>query len=328
MTQPASPDEINEHCSALDGAANRLKGVAHRTPTVQSRLLNQACNRRVHLKCENLQRGGAFKFRGAYNTIAQLDEQTRRRGILTFSSGNHAQAVALVASLFDVPATIVMPTRAPAVKREATLSYGATIVDYDPSSPDPEKRDRERVAKRILDGRSMTLVPPYDHAPIVHGQGTAAREHLEDCQLDYLLVPCGGGGLLAGSALAAHMSGQTCKVIGVEPERADDATRSFYSGMIHRVENPKTVADGTRTPSLGRVNFPIIRKLVHAMVTVSEQDIIDAVRFLFTRTKLVVEPSGALGVAALLSNAAAEHIPENATVGVILSGGNLDPSLL
>jgi threo-3-hydroxy-L-aspartate ammonia-lyase len=269
----------------------------------------------VFLKCENLQRGGAFKFRGAYNAISRLDETTRARGVLAYSSGNHAQAVALASQLLGVRATIVMPSDAPAVKRAATQGYGAEIVLYD-----PRREIREELAARIAGERGLHVVPPYDHPDVIAGQGTAALELFEEVgQLDVLLVPCGGGGLLSGSALAARLGGGSCRVVGVEPELADDATRSFRSGTLHRVSNPPTIADGLRTPSLGRFTFPLVRELVHEMRTVTEDQIVGAMRWLWERTKLIVEPSGAVGVAALMGSAG-----WTGRIGVIVSGGNVD----
>ena len=301
------------------GAARRLVGVAHRTPAMTCGALDARVGATVFLKCENLQRVGAFKIRGAYNALSLIPEERRANGVLAFSSGNHAQGVALAARLLGMRATIVMPKNAPAPKRAATEGYGATVVDYD-----PETESREDVAARLLakaaPGSEPTLVPPYDHAGVIAGQGTAALELFDQVgDLDALLLPCGGGGLLSGSALAARARSPRCRVIGVEPEVADDATRSFRTGILQTVKNPPTIADGVRTPSLGRLTFPLVRANVDDMVTVSEASIGDAVRFLLERTKLLVEPSGALGVAALLSGAAKLH----GRVGVILSGGNV-----
>lgn len=297
-------------------ASQRLAGVAHRTPVLTSRTLDARAGASVFLKCENLQRVGAFKFRGAYNAISQLSDAERARGVITYSSGNHAQAVALACRMLGAQAVIVMPDNAPATKRAATEGYGARIVPYDPATG-----DRQQIAEGLAADHGYTIVPPYDHAAIVAGQGTAALELFEDVgALDHLLVPCGGGGLLSGSAIAAKGLSPGCRVTGIEPEVADDATRSFHTKTLHTVHNPPTIADGTRTPSLGAVTFPLVLRYVDDMRTVSEAAIIDAVRFLFFRAKLVVEPSGALGVAALLSGA----VPVRGRVGVILSGGNVD----
>ncbi len=297
-------------------AAARLEGVAHRTPVVSSRTLDARVGARVLLKCENLQRVGAFKFRGAYNAISQLSEAERERGVLAYSSGNHAQGVALASRLLGVPATIVMPKDAPVTKLAATRGYGARVVEYD-----REEVSRREVAAQLEEDEGYSLIPPFDHPQIVAGQGTAALELFQDAgELDYLIVPCGGGGLIGGCSVAAKGLAPECTVLGIEPEVADDATRSFYSGAIQSVHNPPTIADGTRTESVGKLNFELMQRYVDGMHTVTEEAIVDAVRFLFFRMKLVVEPSGALGVAALLSGA----VKVQGRVGVILSGGNVD----
>ena len=299
-------------------AAERLRGLAFRTPVVTSRTLDERAGASVFLKCESFQRVGAFKFRGAWNAVSQLSEEARRRGVLTYSSGNHAQAIALACRLAGIPATVVMPANAPLTKRAATESYGATVVPYDPA-----ETTRDEVARALQAETGATLIPPYDHPHVVAGQGTAALELVEEVgHLDLLLAPCGGGGLLSGSAIAAKGLDPSCKVAGVEPELADDATRSFKTGVLHTVKNPPTIADGTRTASLGEFTFPLVRRWVDDMVTVSEEAIKEAVRFLFYRLKLVVEPSGALGVAALLEGRA--PVPPGGRVGVIISGGNVD----
>jgi len=301
----------------VQAASKRLRGHAHITPVMRSRTLDQIAGARVYLKCENFQRVGAFKFRGAFNAMSQLSDKDRKRGVITHSSGNHAQAIALVGRLLGIQTTIVMPDDAPATKRAATEAYGASIVEYD-----PRETTREKISKDLERKHGYVLIPPYDHLDIVAGQGTAALELFEEVNsLDTLLVPCGGGGLLSGSAIAARGMGPACQVIGIEPELADDATRSFQTGTLHTVENPPTIADGTRTPSLGKqVTFPFVLKYVDDMKTVSEAAIVEAVKFLFYRMKLVVEPSGALGVAALLSGV----IRPQGSAGVIISGGNID----
>jgi threonine dehydratase len=297
-------------------AAERLRGVANRTPVMRSRSLDERTGCGVFVKCENFQRAGAFKFRGACNAISLLPPEARARGVLAYSSGNHAQAVALTGRLLGVSTTIVMPADAPRAKRAATLGYGAEVIEYDPATT-----SREELAEAIAAERGMTIVPPYDHPDVVAGQGTAALELFEEVgPLDLLLVPCGGGGLLSGSALAAG-SVDGCRVIGVEPEVADDATRSFRSGSLHRVRNPPTIADGLRTPSLGRVTWEIVRERVDDMVTVSEAEIVEAMRFCWTRMKLVVEPSGAVALAALLFRG---DLRGSGRVGVMISGGNVD----
>lgn len=300
----------------VKAAAELLKGNANKTPVFTSRTLNEITGAEVFLKCENFQKVGAFKFRGAFNAISLLSEEEKNNGVITYSSGNHAQAVALVCKLLGVKATVVMPENAPKIKLAATKSYGAEIVKYDPST-----QVREEVAKEILEKHSYTLIPPFDNENIVAGQGTAALELFQEVgDLDFLLTPCGGGGLLSGSAIAAKGMSNKCKVIGIEPEVADDAVKSFYSQTLHTVKNPPTIADGTRTTSLGKITFPLVLKYVDEMKTVSEDAIIEAVQFLFYRMKLVVEPSGALGVAALLS----KSVKAKGKVGIILSGGNID----
>ena len=300
----------------VQAAQERLQGMAHVTPVATNRTLNHRLKADVFFKCENLQRIGAFKFRGAYNAISQLSPQERERGVITHSSGNHAQAVALVGQLLGVKTTIIMPDSAPAIKLAATRGYGGNVVLYDET-----KTSREALSAELKAEHGYTSVPPYDHNHIVAGQGTAALELCQHVgQLDTLLVPCGGGGLLSGSAIAATGMFPDCRVIGVEPELADDATKSFRTKKLHTVHNPPTIADGTRTPSLGQITFPLVLKYVHDMQTVTEDAIRDAVRFFFYRLKLVVEPSGALGLAALLSGV----VKPAGRVGVIISGGNID----
>lgn len=297
-------------------ARERLTGHANVTPVMASRTLNRMVGAAVHFKCENLQRVGAFKFRGAFNAMARLTGAERERGVLTYSSGNHAQAVALVGRLLGIRTTVIMPENAPANKRAATEGYGATVIGYDPSLA-----HREDLLHSVPGAETCVIIPPFDHEDIVAGQGTAALELLDQAgELDTLLVPCGGGGLLSGSAVAVKGRCPACRVIGIEPEMADDATRSFHTGTLHTVENPQTIADGTRTPSLGQITFPLVRRYVDDMRTVSEEAIMAAVRFFFYRMKLVVEPSGALGLAALLSGV----VGGDGRVGVIVSGGNID----
>jgi threonine dehydratase len=300
----------------VKAAQKRIKGHAHITPVMTSQTLNDMTGAHIFLKCENFQRMGAFKFRGAYNAMSQLTEQQKKRGVLTYSSGNHAQAVALVGRLLDIRTVVVMPNNAPAIKREATEAYGANVVEYDPA-----ETTREEICRELKSKYGHTVVPPYDHINIVAGQGTAAKELIDEVKpLDMLLVPCGGGGLLSGCALAAKGMDPNCRVIGIEPQLADDATKSFHTGKLHTVKNPPTIADGTRTPSLGEVTFPLVLEYVDDMQTVSESDIVEAVKFLFYRMKLVAEPSGALGLAALLGGS----IKPDGRVGIILSGGNVD----
>lgn len=297
-------------------AKKRLKGHAMVTPVMTSGTLDDLLGANIYLKCENFQKIGAFKFRGAFNSISRLSEKEKSKGVITYSSGNHAQAVALVGKLLKVPTTIVMPLDAPRTKLAATKGYGATIITYD-----PEIESREALAIKIQTEQGLTLIPPFDHPDVIAGQGTAALELFDQAgTLDMLLTPCGGGGLLSGSAVAAKGLNSSCVVMGVEPELGDDATRSFKTKTLQSVKNPATIADGTRTPSLGKLTFPLVLEYVDDMVTVSEADIIRAVQFLFFRMKLVVEPSGALGLAALLNH---KVIPGKKT-GIILSGGNID----
>jgi threonine dehydratase len=303
----------------VQSAARQIAGAAHYTPTITSRSVNQRTGADVFFKCENLQRAGAFKFRGAYNALSRLSPDERRRGIVAFSSGNHAQAVALAGQILDVPRVIVMPSDAPAVKRRATEAYGGEIVLYD-----REHEDREAIGDRLASARGLTIIPPYNHPQIVAGAGTAALELLEQAgALDLLLVPCGGGGLLGGSSLAVSGCCPGCRVIGIEPAAGDDATRSFRSGRIETVSNPQTVADGARTLSLGSITFPLMRAHVADMATVDDEALLRAMFYLWERLKLVVEPTGALGAAAALEGV----VPvKGLRVGVILSGGNIDLS--
>jgi threonine dehydratase len=307
---------LDEWFGMVKDAAARLHGVAHVTPVMTSRILNDRFGAEVFLKCENFQRIGAFKFRGAYNAMSRLSADQLSRGVITFSSGNHAQAVARVGQLLGIQTTVVMPQDAPAIKRAATEAYGAKIILYD-----PQKGSREAIARELQQQHGYTMIPPFDHVDVLTGQGTAALELCEQAGgIDMLLVPCGGGGLLSGCAIAAKGLNPACRVIGVEPEVADDATRSYESGTLQTVTNPPTIADGTRTSSLGQITFPLVLRFVDGMHTVSEEAITEAVRVLFYRMKIVVEPSGALGLAALLSG----RTRARGRVGVILSGGNID----
>jgi threonine dehydratase len=303
----------------VEEAARQIAGAAHRTPVVTSRSVNDRVDAEVFFKCETFQRAGAFKFRGAYNALSRLPADERRRGVLAFSSGNHAQAIALAGQILDIPRVIVMPADAPAVKRAATAAYGAEIVWYD-----REREDREAIGRRLAAERGLTIVPPFDDPRIVAGAGTAARELFEETgPLDLLLVPCGGGGLLSGSALAAKALSPICRVVGVEPAAGDDANRSFRTKTLHRVENPQTVADGARTPSLGAVTFPLVLAHVSDMTTVDDRALLRAMFYVWERLKLVVEPTGALGAAALLEGTGL-LCPDARRIGVILSGGNVD----
>jgi threonine dehydratase len=296
-------------------AAGRLSGVAHRTPVLRSRTLDRLAGAEVHLKCENLQRVGAFKFRGAYNAICRLSEAERARGVAAYSSGNHAQAIALAARELGSSAVILMPSDAPASKVAAVREYGAEVVGYDRYTG-----DRAALGRRLADERGLTLIPPYDHPDVIAGQGTAALELLEEVgELDALVVPVGGGGLIAGSAVAGKALQPALRVIGVEPMAGDDTYRSLQAGERVRIEVPRTIADGQAVEMPGELTFEINRRLVDEIVLVSDQEILDAMRFALDRLKLVVEPSGATPLAALLCG----RIPPG-RIGLILSGGNID----
>lgn len=298
-------------------AAERLRGIAYRTPVMTSQSVDDRTGAEVYFKCENFQRTGAFKFRGAFNALRRLPDDARARGVLTYSSGNHAQALALAGRMLGVPVTVIMPDDAPAVKRAATEAYGAEVVPYDRTTV-----TREALGARLSDERGLPIIPPYDHPDVVAGQGTAGLELLQDAgRLDLLLVCCGGGGLLSGCAIAARTLAPEARVVGVEPAAADDATRSFYSGTLQSVHNPDTIADGARTPSLGEVTFPLVQHYVDDMVTVTDADLVEAMRFVWERLKIVVEPTGALAAAALLSGAVEGR---GQRVGVLVSGGNVD----
>ena len=318
--------------SDVQAAADLLRGVAHRTPVVTSRTFDALTGATVFFKPENLQRVGAFKFRGAYNALACLSGDEKRRGALAYSSGNHAQGMALAGQLLGVPVVVVMPADAPAVKVAATRGYGAEVVLYDRAT-----QVRETVGREIAEARGLALVPPYDHADVIAGQGTAALELFEDVAslhpsghhggaLDALVVCVGGGGLLSGCGLVARALAPGCRVIGVEPEAGDDAKRSFESGTLCTVHEPVTIADGARTPSLGRLTFPLVQQVTDAIVTVPDAALLHAMRFFAERMKLVVEPTGCLAAAAVMTGAAGDLHGQR--VGVVLSGGNADLRLL
>jgi threonine dehydratase len=313
MSAPALPTYDD-----VVAAAGRLQGHAHRTPVFTSRTADAELGARVFFKCENLQRMGAFKFRGAFNALSRLDERRRRAGVVAFSSGNHAQAIALSARLLGIPASIVMPHDAPAAKVAATRGYGGQVVVYDRYT-----QDREQIGRELAEKHGLTLVPPYDHPDVIAGQGTAAKELLEEVgPLDALFAPLGGGGLLSGTALSARALSPVCKVYGVEPEAGDDGRRSFRSGAIVHIDTPKTIADGAQTQHLGQLTFPIIRRDVEDVLTATDAQLVDAMRFFASRMKLVVEPTGCLGFAGarVIRNRLAGK-----RVGVLLSGGNVDP---
>lgn len=305
----------------IAAAAEKLKGIAHRTPALTSRTVDERTGAKVFFKCENFQRVGAFKFRGAYNALSNLNDEQKRRGVITYSSGNHAQAVALAGRLLGVKAVIVMPSDAAAVKLDATRGYGAELVMYD-----RQTSDRDQIARELGEKRGLTAIPPFDHAHVIAGQGTAAKELIEDAgELDYLLVPCGGGGLLSGCAIAANHLIPGIKVVGIEPAAGDDVKRSFQTKILQSVHNPDTIADGSRTSSAGKLTFPLILNCVHDMLTVTDEELLQAMVCLWERMKIVVEPTGALGAAALFEGKIAAR---GLRVGVILSGGNLDLKLI
>ncbi len=298
-------------------AAERIAGIAHKTPVLTSRTADAMTGGTLFFKAENFQRIGAFKFRGGCNAIGALSEDARRRGVIAFSSGNHAQAVALAAQLRGAPATIVMPKDAPAAKLAATRGYGAKIVLYDRYT-----EDRDAISQALAFEHGFSLIPPYDHADVIAGQGTATKELIEEVgPLDMLLVCLGGGGLLGGSALAAAALSPDCTIIGVEPEAGNDGQRSFRSGEIVHIPVPKSIADGALTQHLGTLNFPIIRRLVSDIVTVSDAQLIETMRFFAQRMKMVVEPTGCLAAAAALSGGVD---CKGRRVGIIVSGGNVD----
>jgi threonine dehydratase len=296
-------------------AADRIQGYASKTPVMTSRTVNEALGAEVFFKCENFQRMGAFKFRGAMNALLQFTEEQKAAGVVAFSSGNHAQAIALAARLLGIPAVIVMPHDAPAAKMAATRSYGAQVVEYD-----RYRQDREQLGRELAQQRGLTLIPPYDHPHIVAGQGTAAKELFEEAgELDALFVPLGGGGLLAGSSLAARHFAPACKILGVEPQAGNDGQQSFRTGKIVHIDTPKTIADGAQTQHLGQYTFPIIRQNADDILTVSDAELVAAMRFFAERMKLVVEPTGCLGFAA-----ARKRELRGRRVGIIVSGGNVD----
>jgi threonine dehydratase len=298
-------------------AAQRIEGHAHRTPVLRSRTADEELGAQVYFKAENLQRMGAFKFRGAFNALSRFDAQQRKGGVVAFSSGNHAQAIALSARLLGIPATIVMPQDAPAAKVAATKGYGGNVVLYDRYT-----EDREAIGRKLAEENGMTLIPPYDHPDVIAGQGTAAKELFDEVgPLDALFVCLGGGGLLSGSALSARALSPGCKIYGVEPEAGNDGQQSFRSGAIVHIDTPKTIADGAQTQHLGHYTFDLIRRDVDDVLTVSDAQLVDEMRFFASRMKIVVEPTGCLGFAA--ARAMREQL-KGKRVGVIISGGNVD----
>ncbi len=300
----------------IAAAHERIRPHAKRTPVLTSSTVDALTGARVFFKCENLQRMGAFKFRGAYNALSQLNADERRKGVIAFSSGNHAQAVALAGKLLGIKTVIVMPANAPRVKLDATRGYGAEVVLYELNEA------REPLAEKLSSERDLTLVPPFDHPHVIAGQGTAAKELIEDAgPLDALLVPCGGAGLLSGCAIAARHLLPDCRVVGVEPAAGDDATRSFKEKRLVKIQVPETIADGARTTSLGKLTFPLVLRYVSDMLTVTDEELLRAMFWLWERMKLVVEPTGALAACAVLER---KISLKNQKVGVILSGGNVD----
>ncbi|SDY08450.1 threo-3-hydroxy-L-aspartate ammonia-lyase [Pseudomonas salomonii] len=298
-------------------AAQRLEGFAHQTPVFTSRTLDAETGAQVFIKCENLQRTGSFKFRGAFNALSQFDAQQRKAGVVAFSSGNHAQGIALAAQLLGMPATIVMPTDAPAAKVAATREYGASVVLYDRFN-----EDREQIGRTMAVEHGMTLIPPYDHPHILAGQGTAAKELLEfSGPLDALFVGLGGGGMLSGTALSTRALAPDCQLLGVEPQAGNDGQRSFQTGSIVHIDTPATIADGAQTQHLGDYTFPIIRDKVSDILTVSDAQLVAAMKFFMQRMKMVVEPTGCLGLAALRQ--LGERF-KGRRVGIIVTGGNVD----
>ncbi|NHL69049.1 threo-3-hydroxy-L-aspartate ammonia-lyase [Burkholderia ambifaria] len=298
-------------------AAARLEGHAHRTPVMTSRTIDEALGAQVFFKCENLQRMGAFKFRGAFNALLRFDATQRRNGVVAFSSGNHAQAIALSARILGIPATIVMPQDAPAAKMAATRGYGGNVVTYDRYT-----EDREQIGRELAEKHGLTLVPPYDHADVIAGQGTAAKELFDEVgPLDAVFTPLGGGGLLSGTALATRALSPHAKLYGVEPEAGNDGQQSFRSGSIVHIDTPRTIADGAQTQHLGNLTFPILRRDVDDILTATDAELVDCMRFFATRMKIVVEPTGCL------SFAAARRMKDELKgkrVGIVISGGNVD----
>ncbi|MBZ5796062.1 threo-3-hydroxy-L-aspartate ammonia-lyase [Burkholderia contaminans] len=298
-------------------AAARLEGHAHRTPVMTSRTIDEALGAQVFFKCENLQRMGAFKFRGAFNALSRFDAEQRRHGVVAFSSGNHAQAIALSARMLGIPATIVMPQDAPAAKMAATRGYGGKVVTYDRYT-----EDREQIGRDLAAQHGLTLIPPYDHPDVIAGQGTAAKELFDEVgPLDAVFTPLGGGGLLSGTALATRALSPHATLYGVEPEAGNDGQQSFRSGAIVHIDTPRTIADGAQTQHLGNLTFPIIRRDVDDILTATDAELVDCMRFFATRMKIVVEPTGCLSLAAVRRM---KDALQGKRVGVVISGGNVD----
>lgn len=314
MTEMTLPD-YND----VAAAAERIADYANKTPVMTSRTVNDEFDAEVFFKCENFQRMGAFKFRGAMNALRQFTPEQRAAGVVTFSSGNHAQAIALSAKLLGIPATIIMPHDAPAAKVAATKGYGGNVVIYDRYT-----EDREKIGRELAEKQGLTLIPPYDHPHVIAGQGTATKELIEEVgQLDVLFVCLGGGGLLSGSSLAARHLSPDCIIYGVEPEAGNDGQQSFRSGKIVHIDTPKTIADGAQTQHLGNITFPIIQRNVHDILTVSDDELVASMKFIAERMKIVVEPTGCLGFAAARARKAELR---GKKIGIIISGGNVDIS--
>lgn len=298
-------------------AAQRIQGHANKTPVMTSRTVDEELGAKVYFKCENLQRIGAFKFRGAFNALSQFSPEQRKAGVVAFSSGNHAQAIALSAKMLGIPATLVMPQDAPATKVAATKGYGGHVVLYD-----RYREDREHIGRTLAQEHGLTLIPPYDHPDVIAGQGTAAKELFEEVgPLDALFVPLGGGGLLSGSALSTRALSPNCKLYGVEPEAGNDGQRSFRTGAVVHIDTPQTIADGAQTQHLGDITFAIIQRNVHDVLTASDAELVDCMAFMASRMKLLVEPTGCLGLAAARQ---LKTELQGQRVGVLLSGGNID----
>ena len=301
----------------VDAAAQRIAGVAHRTPVQTSRTLNAMMGAEVFIKCENFQRMGAFKFRGAFNALSKFSPEQRKAGVVAYSSGNHAQGIALSAQILGIPATIVMPHDAPAAKVAATRGYGANVVVYNRYT-----EDREAIGQQLAEEQGLTLIPPYDHPDVLAGQGTAAKELFEDVgDLDYLFVPLGGGGLLSGTALSTRALAPKCVLYGVEPEAGNDGQQSFRSGDIVHIETPKTIADGAQTQNLGNYTFGIIKRDVNDILTATDANLVEVMQFYASRMKMLVEPTGCLSLAAALN---VKDSLQGKRVGIIVSGGNID----
>lgn len=312
MSQPNLPTYAD-----VAAAAERIAGHAHRTPVLTSRTVDEELGAQVFFKCENLQRMGAFKFRGAFNALSRFSEAQRKTGVVAFSSGNHAQAIALSARLLGMPATIVMPHDAPAAKVAATRGYGGRVVIYD-----RYRDDREQIGRALAEKEGLTLIPPYDHADVIAGQGTAAAELFQEVgALDAVFAPLGGGGLLSGTALATRELSPGAELYGVEPEAGNDGQQSFAAGSIVHIDTPKTIADGAQTQHLGKLTFPIIRRDVNAILTASDAELVECMRFFASRMKMLVEPTGCLSFAAARQRKAQL---EGKRVGIIVSGGNVD----